>query len=91
MYKSAKLMIAGALLSITVATPAVADISANIGLLSDYFYRGVVQNTTATTNGGLDYYSISKFKLNSLRTFIQSKTVSLRICFIDLFCLYELR
>ncbi|MCZ6616983.1 MAG: TorF family putative porin [Gammaproteobacteria bacterium] len=55
MYKSAKLMIAGALLSITVATPAVADFSANIGLLSDYFYRGVVQNTTATTNGGLDY------------------------------------
>lgn len=55
MNKSAKLIIAGAVLSIAVATPAMADFSANIGLLSDYFYRGVVQNTTATTNGGLDF------------------------------------
>ncbi len=55
MNKSAKLMIAGAVLSIAVATPAMAELSANIGLLSDYFYRGIVQNGTATTNGGLDY------------------------------------
>ncbi len=55
MNKSAKSIIAGAVLSIAVATPAMADFSANIGLLSDYFYRGVVQNTTATTNGGLDF------------------------------------
>ena len=52
MNKSAKLIIAGAILSIAIATPAMADITANIGLLSDYFYRGIVQNTTATTNGG---------------------------------------
>lgn len=56
MNKSAKLIIAGAVLSIAIATPAMAaDISANIGLLSDYFYRGVVQNGTATTNGGVDF------------------------------------
>ena len=51
MNKSAKLMIAGLVFSIIGATPAMADLSANIGVLSDYFYRGVVQNTTATTNG----------------------------------------
>jgi len=55
MNKSAKLIIAGAVLSIAIATPAMADITANIGLLSDYFYRGIVQNTTATTNGGVDF------------------------------------
>ena len=55
MNKSAKYLIASAVLSLAFATPAMADISANIGLLSDYFYRGVVQNTTATTNGGLDF------------------------------------
>ena len=32
-----------------------ADTSINVGVLSDYFYRGVVQNTTATTNGGIDF------------------------------------
>ncbi len=55
MNKSAKLMIAGAVLSMVIATPARAEISANIGLLSDYFYRGIIQNTTATTNGGVDF------------------------------------
>ena len=64
MNKSAKLIIAGAVLSIAIATPAMADISANIGLLSDYFYRGVVQNTTATTNGGLDFEK--KWAVNSV-------------------------
>ncbi len=34
---------------------AVADLSANVGLMSDYFYRGIIQNTTATANGGLDF------------------------------------
>ena len=48
-------MTAGVVLSLAVATPAMAEFSANIGLLSDYFYRGIVQNGTATTNGGLDY------------------------------------
>ena len=55
MNKSAKLIIAGAVLSIAIATPAMAEFSANIGLLSDYFYRGIVQNPTATTNGGVDF------------------------------------
>ena len=32
-----------------------ADASANIGVISDYFYRGIIQNTTATANGGIDY------------------------------------
>ena len=64
MNKSAKLIIAGAVLSIAIATPAMADISANIGLLSDYFYRGVVQNTTATTNGGVDFEK--KWAVNSV-------------------------
>lgn len=43
-----------ALISVTSAS-AIADTTANIGVVSDYFYRGIVQNTTATANGGIDY------------------------------------
>jgi uncharacterized protein (TIGR02001 family) len=47
-------LIAGAVLAAT-ASSAMADVSANVGVMSDYFYRGIVQNTTATTNGGVDF------------------------------------
>jgi len=49
-----KSLIAGAVLAAT-SSATMADVSANVGVMSDYFYRGVVQNTTATTNGGVDF------------------------------------
>ena len=42
-------------LSAAVAAPAMADISANVGLVSDYFYRGVDQGVGATGSFGLDW------------------------------------
>lgn len=55
-----KLALAGAIVSASwAATPAMAEdggsFSANAGLMSDYYFRGVAQNITATTNGGVDY------------------------------------
>jgi len=49
-----KSLIAGAVLAAT-SSATMADVSANVGVMSDYFYRGIVQNTTATTNGGVDF------------------------------------
>ncbi len=49
-----KSVITGTLL-VATSSSALADISTNIGVMSDYFYRGVIQNTSATTNGGIDY------------------------------------
>lgn len=34
---------------------AMADLSANIGMMSDYFYRGIDQDSGAVANGGIDY------------------------------------
>lgn len=43
-------------LALGATQPAVAgDFSANIGMMSDYIFRGVKQNTEASAFGGLDY------------------------------------
>jgi len=43
-------------LALGAAQPAVAaDFSANIGMMSDYVFRGIKQNTEASAFGGLDY------------------------------------
>ncbi|WP_371193589.1 TorF family putative porin [Glaciecola sp. SC05] len=55
-----KTLIAASLLVSTLASSnAVAETewSANVGLLSEYHFRGIVQNTTATANGGIDVTS----------------------------------
>lgn len=41
--------------STLIAGQAQADWSANVGLMSEYHFRGIIQNTTATANGGVDY------------------------------------
>lgn len=43
------------LLLAPMAAKAVEGLSANVGLVSEYFYRGVVQNNTATGSAGMDY------------------------------------
>lgn len=43
--------------STLMATQAQAELSANVGLMSEYHFRGIIQNGTATANGGLDYES----------------------------------
>jgi uncharacterized protein (TIGR02001 family) len=55
-----KAAIAASLLASTLAsTQAMAETewSANVGLLSEYHFRGIVQNATATANGGVDLSS----------------------------------
>lgn len=43
-------------LALGASQPAVAgDFSANIGMMSDYVFRGIKQNTSASAFGGLDY------------------------------------
>jgi len=49
-------VLAASLLASTfMATTANAEVTANVGLMSEYHFRGIVQNSTATANGGLDY------------------------------------
>lgn len=51
-----KATIAATLVASTLlATQAQAELSANAGLMSEYHFRGIIQNGTATANGGLDY------------------------------------
>jgi uncharacterized protein (TIGR02001 family) len=57
MINMKKTLIATSLLACTlVSTSAMAEVewSANVGLLSEYHFRGIVQNSTATANGGVD-------------------------------------
>ncbi|MFC4700954.1 TorF family putative porin [Glaciecola siphonariae] len=57
MLNMKKTAIAASLLASTlVSTQAMAEAewSANVGLLSEYHFRGIVQNSTATANGGVD-------------------------------------
>lgn len=46
--------IAASLLSGVVAAPAMADLSANVGFNSEYYYRGILQKESSA-NGGLDF------------------------------------
>lgn len=48
---------AGVFASTLMASAAQAEVTANVGLLSEYHFRGIVQNSTATANGGVDYSS----------------------------------
>ena len=42
-------------LSSGVALAAVEGLSANVGVVSDYYFRGVQQTSSASANGGVDY------------------------------------
>jgi uncharacterized protein (TIGR02001 family) len=52
-------VVAALLASTFISTQAMAEAewSANMGLLSEYHFRGIVQNGTATANGGVDVTS----------------------------------
>ena len=54
MNTTAKTSLLGLLL--VIATQAQADVSANLGFASEYYYRGIFQESTSA-NGGLDYES----------------------------------
>ncbi len=41
--------------SLLAAPMALAELSGNVGVVSDYFYRGIDQGTGATASAGLDY------------------------------------
>lgn len=41
--------------STLIASQAQAEFSANVGLMSEYHFRGIVQNGTASASGGIDY------------------------------------
>jgi uncharacterized protein (TIGR02001 family) len=47
--------ISAAMAAILTSGTAMADVTANVGVVSDYVFRGVVQNTSAAGNGGLDW------------------------------------
>lgn len=57
MSKMTKSLVAGAVLaaSTLVSGTAMAGASANIGMASDYYFRGVDQGSGATASAGLDY------------------------------------
>lgn len=57
MSKMTKSLVAGAVLaaSTLVSGAAMAGASANIGMVSDYYFRGIDQGTGATASAGLDY------------------------------------
>lgn len=48
-------IVTGLLASTIMASAAQAEVTANVGLMSEYHFRGIVQNGTATANGGIDY------------------------------------
>jgi uncharacterized protein (TIGR02001 family) len=51
-----KALILGAAISATLmSSAAMADLSGNLGIVSDYYYRGVQQTGSASANGGVDY------------------------------------
>ena len=50
-----KALVAAAVLGTSVATQA--ELSANVGLVSDYYFRGIDQASSATASAGLDYES----------------------------------
>lgn len=50
-----------AILAAGLATPAFADVTGNIGVFSEYMFRGVAQTTGAAVQGGMDYSHSSGF------------------------------
>ncbi|MGF1548456.1 MAG: TorF family putative porin [Thiotrichales bacterium] len=60
--RSRKLALAVALAGATLATPALAELEANIGVASNYVWRGLTQtDDAAAVSGGLDYTHASGF------------------------------
>lgn len=50
-----------AVLATGVSAPAFADVTGNIGVFSEYMFRGIAQSTGAAVQGGLDYSHDSGF------------------------------
>lgn len=50
-----------AVLATGVSAPAFADVTGNVGVFSEYMFRGVAQTTGAAIQGGLDYSHSSGF------------------------------
>lgn len=48
-------VLASSVLASSMAMAEIPGLSANVGIMSQYFYRGVEQVTTATANAGIDY------------------------------------
>ncbi|MFT5421792.1 MAG: hypothetical protein ACI9D5_002551 [Candidatus Endobugula sp.] len=59
MKNLSKSLLASAILAVSATTASVAnaELSANVGLVSDYFFRGTDQATGATGSAGIDYAS----------------------------------
>jgi uncharacterized protein (TIGR02001 family) len=56
-----RLAVAAALGSATVSGAALAEVSVNVGLASQYLFRGLEQTSGAAVSGGIDYASESGF------------------------------
>lgn len=56
-----RLAVAAALGSATVSGAALAEISANVGVTSQYLFRGIEQTSGAAVSGGVDYAAESGF------------------------------
>lgn len=50
-----KLLKITAISAAILSSSVMAEWSANVGMMSEYHFRGIVQNATATMNGGVDY------------------------------------
>lgn len=57
--KKQSLILNSALAAIMASTNASAELSANVGVVSDYIFRGITQTSTAAANGGVDYEDAS--------------------------------
>ncbi len=55
MKKSVKGLFVASVIAAAVAAPAHAELSANIGMVSDYHFRGIDQGSGATASAGIDY------------------------------------
>lgn len=53
--KNKSLALAAAIAATMASTNASAELSANIGVVSDYIFRGITQTASAAANGGIDY------------------------------------
>jgi uncharacterized protein (TIGR02001 family) len=56
-----RLAVAAALGSATFSGSALAELSANVGVVSEYLFRGLAQSNGAAVQGGLDYAAESGF------------------------------
>ena len=61
------LAVAAAVSSATFSGAALAQLSGNVGLTSEYFFRGLAQSGGSAVSGGLDYAAESGFYVGTLR------------------------